>query len=148
MENNSKWLLTSVYGPKNSKRRMEFRKELVMIRGRWNGAWCIGGDWNVIRFPSERLGGSKITNDMRCFSDWVNSHSLVDLQLSSAYFTWSNHQSHHAMSKLDRFSVSIEWMDVYPVVFQLALPKHASNHCPILIDSGWKDGDLLLFILN
>lgn len=30
---------------------------------------CIGGDWNIIRFPNERLGGSKITGDMRRFSD-------------------------------------------------------------------------------
>lgn len=134
--------------PKNSKRRMEFWKEQDMIKGMWNGACCIGGDWNIIRFPSDRLGGSKITGDMRHFSDWINSHSLVDLQLSSASSTWSNHQSHPATSKLDRFFVSIEWLHVYPEVFKLALPKHASNNCPILIDSGWKHGDLLLFVLN
>ena len=60
LENNSKWLLTSVYGPKTSKRRMEFWKEQDMIKGMWNGACCIGGDWNIIRFPSDRLGGSKL----------------------------------------------------------------------------------------
>lgn len=37
LKNNSKWLLTSVYGPNDSQRRMEFWNELDMIRGRWNG---------------------------------------------------------------------------------------------------------------
>lgn len=44
LKNNSIWLLTSIYGPNNSKKRTELWRELDMIRGRWNGAWCIGGD--------------------------------------------------------------------------------------------------------
>ena len=81
---NRKWLLTSVYGPNNSQRRDDFSKEMDMIRGRWNGAWCIGGDWNIIKFRSEKLGGSQLRAEMRRFSDWINSHSLVDLQLRGA----------------------------------------------------------------
>ena len=108
--------------------REEFWQKMDMIRGRWNGAWCIGGDWNIIRFLSEKLGGSKITSDMRRFSDWINSHSLVDVQLSGASFTWSNNQSQPAMSRLDRFLASTDWLEGYPEVIQLALPKHAFDH--------------------
>eukprot|EP00268_Persea_americana_P015800 TRINITY_DN17438_c0_g2_i2.p1 TRINITY_DN17438_c0_g2~~TRINITY_DN17438_c0_g2_i2.p1 ORF type:complete len:122 (+),score=13.46 TRINITY_DN17438_c0_g2_i2:25-366(+) len=72
---------------------------------------------------------------MRRFSDWINSHSLVDLQLKGPSFTWSNHQSNCVMSRLDRFLVTTDWLDVYPDVIQLALAKPASDHCPILIDS-------------
>lgn len=39
------------------------------------------------------------------------------------------------MSRLDRFLISLKWLDLYPEVCQLALLKHASNHCPILLDS-------------
>lgn len=91
LKNSAKWLLTTVYGPNNSQRRMELWSVLDIIKGRWNSAWCIGGDWNIIRYPSEKLGSSRATGDMRRFSDWINSHSLVDLQLSGASFTWSNH---------------------------------------------------------
>lgn len=56
MGNNSRWLLTSVYGPNDNQRRKDFWKELDMIRTRWSGAWCLGGDWNIIRFPSEKKG--------------------------------------------------------------------------------------------
>lgn len=62
-----------------------------MIRGRWSGALCIGGDWNIIRFPSEKLRGKNLTGDMRRFSDLINYHSLADLQIGGASFTWSNH---------------------------------------------------------
>lgn len=39
------------------------------------------------------------------------------------------------MSKLDRFLVSIDWMELYSEVCQLALSKLASDHCSILLDS-------------
>ncbi|XXG85840.1 hypothetical protein AAC387_Pa11g0856 [Persea americana] len=72
---------------------------------------------------------------MRRFSDWINSHSLVDLQMGGASFTWSNHQTNPAMSRLDRFLVSSDWLETYPEVIQTALPKPVSNHCSIMLDS-------------
>lgn len=39
------------------------------------------------------------------------------------------------MSRLDRFLVSGEWLDVYLRACQLALLKPTLDHCPILLDS-------------
>lgn len=63
----------------------------------------VGEHWNIIRFPSEKLRGSKITCDMGRFSNWINSHSLVDLQLGGASYIWSDNQNQPAMSRLDKF---------------------------------------------
>ena len=44
------------------------------------------------------------------------------------------------MSRLDRFLVSTNWLETYPEVIQVALPKPVPNHFPIMIDSecdGW-----------
>lgn len=38
------------------------------------------------------------------------------------------------MSRLDRFLVSNDWLDLYPEV-KLALPKPSSDLCPVLLDS-------------
>ncbi|XXG61222.1 hypothetical protein AAC387_Pa04g2933 [Persea americana] len=39
------------------------------------------------------------------------------------------------MSKLDRFLVTLDRLETYPEVTQLALPKPVSDHCPIPLDS-------------
>ena len=59
----------------------------------------------------------------------------MDLHLGGANFTWSNHQIPHSLSRLDRFFVTNDWMDLYPEVSQIALPKPTSDHCPILLNS-------------
>ena len=64
-----------------------------MVRARWNYGLCSGGDGKIVRFPSEKKGGDRFSGGMRSFSDWINSHSLVDLQMSGASYTWSNHQT-------------------------------------------------------
>lgn len=104
----AKWLITSVYGPNDSQREKQFWKELDEVRGRWDGAWCIGGDWNIVRFPSERRGTSRMTGEMSSFSDWINSQYLADLPMKGNSFTWSNNQNTPKASRLDRFLVSYD----------------------------------------
>lgn len=123
LEKNLKWMLTLVYGPVDHYRKGDFWREIYNVKGRWSGAWCLGGDWNAIRFPSERSPGGRISEEMNSFSEWINSHSLVDLQLTSTAFTWSNHKSFPIMFRLHRFLVSNDWMEMYPDVCISALPK-------------------------
>lgn len=54
----AKWTVTSVYGLTDSRIRHVFWEELDSIQRRWSGPWCLGGDRNVIRFPSERSSGN------------------------------------------------------------------------------------------
>lgn len=97
------WIISSVYGPSDSRLRGRFWCELDSIRSRWVGPWCIRGDWNITRFPSEKLDGGSTTAEMEAFLDWIDYHLLVDLQLGGAKFTRSNHQNPPMLSRLDRF---------------------------------------------
>ena len=47
------WAFTSVYGPNSDCDRQLLWEELAGIHSWWNVAWCIGGDFNAVRFPSE-----------------------------------------------------------------------------------------------
>ena len=51
------------------------------MHARWPMAWCLVGDFNIIRYPSERLGCESFSPAMFAFSDFIESNSLVDLPL-------------------------------------------------------------------
>ena len=57
-EEGSFWL-TSVYGPKNSNLRKDLWVELQELFGLTYPKWCVGGDIDVIRRISEKMGGSR-----------------------------------------------------------------------------------------
>ena len=62
------WIFTGVYGPTLKRYRELFWEELGVIRGLWSDPWCIGGDFNVIRFPNERSRVGRLFRSMRRFS--------------------------------------------------------------------------------
>ncbi|KAL4181499.1 hypothetical protein AMTRI_Chr12g237630 [Amborella trichopoda] len=72
---------------------------------------------------------------MRDFSDFISRNELLDVPLQGSKFTWSNHSSNPTLSKLDRLLTSVDWDEKFPKTTSLALPKPASSHSPILLDT-------------
>ncbi|KAL6321189.1 hypothetical protein AAG906_015533 [Vitis piasezkii] len=75
------WFFTGVYGPTMKRYREPFWEELGAIRGLWYVPWYIGGDFNVIRFPSERSREGRLSSSMRRFSEVLDELALRDLPL-------------------------------------------------------------------
>jgi exonuclease III len=48
------WTFGGVYGPNDDRDRRELWDELAGLMSWWEIPWLIGGDFNVVRFPSER----------------------------------------------------------------------------------------------
>ena len=69
----------------------------------------MGGDFNVIRRSSEKLGGSRLTSNMRDFDSFIRECELLDPPLRNASFTWSNLQDSPVCKRLDHFLYSNEW---------------------------------------
>ena len=75
------WAYTSVYGPNDNLQRPTLWEELSQVRARWPMACCLVGDFNIIRYPSERLGCESFSPAMFAFLDLKENNSLVDLPL-------------------------------------------------------------------
>lgn len=49
----------SVYGPNDDVDKKCFWDELVGLMSWWEVPWCIGGDFNIVGYPSERSSDPK-----------------------------------------------------------------------------------------
>ena len=65
------WIFTRVYDPMCRRNRESFWDELGGIRGLWSDPWCIGGDFNMIRFSGERIRGGGLSPAMRRFLEVI-----------------------------------------------------------------------------
>ena len=127
--------MSAVYGPNNPSIRKEFWVELSDLFGLTYPSWCVGGDFNVIRRRSEKLGGSRVTSSMRDFDGFIRESELHDSPLRNASFTWSNMQESPVCKRLDRFLYSNEWELSFPQSLQEVLPRWTSDHWPIVLDT-------------
>ena len=82
----------------------------------WSVPWCVSGDFNVVRFPSERLGSNSFTAAMREFSNFISKQGLIDLPLQGGTFSWSNSREVASKARLDRFLFSTDWEDNFPTI--------------------------------
>ena len=114
------WLF-AIYGPNDPLLRKDFWVELLDIFSLSFLLWCVGGDFNVIKRSSEKLGGSSLTSSMKDFDGFIRECELLDSPLQNAPFTWSNTQESPVCKRLDRFLYSNEWEHHFPQSLQEAL---------------------------
>lgn len=126
-------MLTSVYGPRDDPVKSPFWAEIRSIRNWVLGPWVMCGDFNTMRFSSERTRGIGSMRDMELFGDLIRDLNLVDLPLGGRSFTWSNKREVASFAKLDRLLVSDDWEARYLLVTQKALQALVFDHSAILL---------------
>ncbi|KAL4598691.1 hypothetical protein ACB092_11G076500 [Castanea dentata] len=110
--------------------------ELIGIQHYWDVPWCYIGDLNIVCFPSEWLGGLRLTLAMETFLEFIEDLNLIDLPLEGGSYTWSSGSDQTSMSRIDRALVSHDWEDHYSDVIQRVLPRSVTDHFPILVEAG------------
>ena len=93
-------------GPNVDLNRAVLWEELSRVCTHWNKSWFLFGDFNIIRYPCERLGCDSFSPAMFAFSNFIENNSLVDLPLEGAFFTWFRDSEPKSMSRIDRTLVS------------------------------------------
>ena len=111
-------------------------EEIGAIRGIWEEPWCLGGDFNIILSQRERSRQGRITSAMRRFAQIIDDLGLVDLPLQEGLFTWSGGLNNQSWARLDRFLMTLSWLDQFSNVIQGRLPQPTSDHFPILLEGG------------
>ncbi|XP_058784109.1 uncharacterized protein LOC131658877 [Vicia villosa] len=134
VEKNGKLIyFVNVYASCDINRRMESWKRLIEFKMKnEKGAWCIGGDFNSISSLEEIVGksGRNYRREMSEFNAFIEEMDLVDLPTIGGKFTWFNSNG-KAMSRIDRFLLSEDFIDDWKVEGQFIGERDVSDHALI-----------------
>jgi len=130
------WKLVVVYGSPYDEGKESFLKELHSIMESWQGPVILGGDFNLIRFASDKNNSRINYRWADAFNAWVHKWALLELSASNRRYTWSNNQDNLVMAKIDRIFVSTDWDSGFPLASVKCLDRFPSDHNPLVLDTG------------
>ena len=107
------WWFSGIYGPCKRTNGRCFWDEIAGLWVLCYGKWCVGGDFNVVRWVNEKFNSPSATRSRKEFDDLIRELNLVDLPLSNAQFTWTNFRNDPICCRLDRFLFTRGWGDFY-----------------------------------
>jgi hypothetical protein len=135
---NRRCFVVNVYAKCNLLDKRRLWGDILMSKGGFGGdLWCVAGDFNSVREPTERrgvrntsLGGR--SGEMTEFNDFLEELELWDLPLIGRRFTWC-HPNGVSMSRLDRILISPAWGDLWGDPSVRVLCRDVADHCPLVL---------------
>ncbi|XP_059635323.1 uncharacterized protein LOC132277486 [Cornus florida] len=100
------------------------------------GPWMALGDWNAIRFYSDKKGGKKVPQRiLNDFNDCLHKAGLSEVHPTNGEWSWCNRHvfSRRIFVKLDRVFLNERWIDSLPSTKVLYTSATCSNHYGIPI---------------
>ncbi|XP_068486341.1 uncharacterized protein [Phaseolus vulgaris] len=135
-------VVVNVYAACNIQDKIHLWEALTMFKqSHQNPVWCLCGDFNVVRRADERKGirgHSSQRKEMEGFNNFIEANGWVDIPCVGKKFTWFKANG-TAKSRLDRFLVSEEWLQVWPAAKQYVQQRVVSDHCALVLKSCIKD---------
>ncbi|WVZ62463.1 hypothetical protein U9M48_012212 [Paspalum notatum var. saurae] len=130
------WVLVSVYGAAQQHFKEAFLTELVQLCMKETLPILIGGDFNIIREPTEKNNANYSDRWPFLFNAIIDAFNLRKLELSGRQFTWANHLPVPTFEKLDRILSYTDWEMKFPRTSILALTREISDHTPLFLNTG------------
>jgi hypothetical protein len=125
--------LIIVYGAAQASEKEDFLVELGNICSNQTLPILVGGDFNLLRFSSEKnkpMAHNKWTD---IFNAIINTFALREVHMSGGQYTWSNNHTDPTLEKLDRFFMSSSWEDLFPLVTVHKLVREESDYNPLIL---------------
>lgn len=130
-----RWALVAVYGAAQHEHKDRFLAEFVNTCSTESLPLMVGGDFNIIRNPSEKNNDRYNSRWPLLFNACIETLNLRELELSGRKFTWANSAEHPTFERLDRILVSTDWEQKFPLSTVEALTREISDHTPLLLDT-------------
>ncbi|KAL7175699.1 hypothetical protein ACSBR2_029314 [Camellia fascicularis] len=131
-------VIVNIYAPNEVLQRKKLWDSLVNLHSHYPNPWCVGRDFNEIRFLSERKGCSRIEKEMKEFNELVEQLELTDLPTLGRQYTWCNALEGDRWSRIDRFLLDSPLLERFSFE-QWGLPRTISDQCPILLKEDDRD---------
>ncbi|KAK3225737.1 hypothetical protein Dsin_005599 [Dipteronia sinensis] len=107
--------------------------ERFKAQGSLSCPWVLGGDFNTVLEPLERIGGPCSMSSLKSFNDFILKARVVDIPMQGSNFTWSNNRERSTWAKLDHFLLSLIFLSWFPKLTQQCLPRTISDHSAVAI---------------
>ncbi|GKE83275.1 RNA-directed DNA polymerase, eukaryota [Tanacetum coccineum] len=98
-------MIVVVYAPQEAKEKRMLWDYLAHVSNQWVGKLVMMGDFNEVRYKSDRYGSNFNAHDAEIFNSFIYNAGLDEVPLGGSAYTWCL-KSASKMSKLDRFFVS------------------------------------------
>ncbi|XP_074290663.1 uncharacterized protein LOC141617376 [Silene latifolia] len=134
--NQQVFYFTVVYGFNRAAERGTLWTSLKGYYNAVQGSWLVGGDFNNIIHPNERLGGAPVSlADIKPFQDCLHQCDLYDIKAIGSIFTWNNKQKLDTLvySRLDRCVSNSDWVINFHESYAYFMPEGTFDHCPCII---------------
>ncbi|KAE8821478.1 hypothetical protein D1007_00251 [Hordeum vulgare] len=133
------WEVIIIYGSADHARSADFLTELKNKVERCSTPVVVVGDFNLIRWDSDKSSSNVDRGCMCMFNDYIADLALREIARLGARFTWTNKQADPIRRVLDRVFVSPQWVIMFPLSSLKAVTRIGSDHTPLLFLSG--DGE-------
>lgn len=138
--------MVNIYGPHDPAMKKTLWQKLLDLRSVHAGLWILLGDFNTVRFASDRFNSKFCKYSARDFNQFIDDGNLMEYGMGGRKFTyWSANGDN--LSKIDRMLVCKDFHRLWPAACLAALPREASDHCPVILKLQVKDFDPIPFKL-
>ncbi|XP_059629711.1 uncharacterized protein LOC132272614 [Cornus florida] len=123
--------VSCVYGKNTAVERKELWRCLLDMASRITGAWLLVGDWNIVRYNHEKIGGKTLSiRVLKEFNDVIDLLTLVDIPVLNGTYTWCNNRqfSRRIYLQLDKGLMNEDWSELFPSSQIELTPPLASDH--------------------
>ena len=125
--------ITNIYAPSSRALKQSFLDEFLFISQPDDSPWLLVGDFNLLRFPSDKNNAAFRQAEANAFNQTIDDLALIELPLLDRQFTWSNNRNTPTLERIDSAFFNLAWANAFPNSSLTSLTRFMSDHVPLII---------------